>query len=68
MRKLPEPCRDHLVDCLSSGEAEFSRTWIWSKAMRVVLAMDRAHGEPAIRLVYKRSAEAEAQPIDPNAL
>ncbi len=63
LRKLPEPCRDHLVDCLDSGEAEFAQTWIWSSKMRVVLAMDRASGEPAIRLVYKRVAEPAAQTI-----
>jgi len=63
-RLIPPNCRDTFADCLASGDAELSFNWIWSRTSGVELAMDRATGEPAIRLQYKRLPKNKAAPVE----
>ncbi|HVJ20656.1 MAG TPA: hypothetical protein VM686_34830 [Polyangiaceae bacterium] len=63
-RLIPPRCRDTFADCLASGDAELSYNWVWSKASGVELAMDRATGEAAIRLQYKRLPKKKGAPVE----
>ncbi|HMR81202.1 MAG TPA: DUF4156 domain-containing protein [Polyangiaceae bacterium] len=50
--RLPKDCRtEGLLDCLRDGSAHAKFEWKW-KTRRVELSMDKAGGEPSIRLVY----------------
>ncbi len=50
--RLPKNCRtEGLLDCLRNSSAHARFKWKW-RTRRVELSMDKAGGEPSIRLVY----------------